>query len=89
MGTRRQPASSSDEAQRLPGPAVRDYALEFAVATLLGALPGTRRLDQWWVRQSWRRILLYRLVTAAVAIALVQWGESYSGRVSMGQDDSG
>lgn len=70
MGTRRQPASSSDEAQRLPGPAVRDYALEFAVATLLGALPGTRRLDQWWVRQSWRRILLYRLVTAAVAVAL-------------------
>jgi hypothetical protein len=88
MRTRRQPTSSSAEAERRPRPAVRDYALEFVVATVLGALPGTRRLDRWWVRQSWRKILLYRLVTAAVAVALAQWGESYSRRVDISQDNA-
>jgi hypothetical protein len=88
MGTRRRSSSSNGEAERRLRPDVRDHALQFAVATVLGALPGTRRLDQWWCRQSWRRILLYRLLTAAAATALVQWGESYSRRVTVGQDNA-
>lgn len=67
---------------RRSGPASRSSAhlsaVEFAGATVLGALPGTRRLDRWWIRQSWRRVLGYRLAAAAIGVALHQWGRKAS-----------
>lgn len=63
---------------RRDGPASRSSAhvsvVELAGATVLGALPGTRRLDRWWIRQSWRRVLVYRLAAAAIGVALHEWG---------------
>ena len=85
---RSEPTSSSGVSERRARPGVRYYALEFGVVTVLGALPGTRRLDQWWVRQSWRRILIYRLVSAAVGVDLIEWGERYSRRAGMSREDA-
>lgn len=47
---------------------MRRKAIEFLVVVVLGASPGSRRLNRWWSRQPLRRILLYRFCVAAVYV---------------------